>query len=61
MGNASSLGIAVHFTSEFAQLCRSLRELGFDRHVNPQLALWATDKPPAMRALANIRSDQRLS
>jgi hypothetical protein len=22
--------------------------------VNPQLALWATDMPPAMRAFANI-------
>jgi uncharacterized protein with PIN domain len=25
------------------ELCRSLRELIFDRRVNPQLALWATD------------------
>jgi hypothetical protein len=25
--------------------------------VDPQLALWATDMPPAMRAFANMRSD----
>ena len=41
-----------------SELCRSLRELGFDRRVYPQLALWATDMPPAMRAFANVQSNR---
>src|SRR5258706_12415868 len=27
---------------------------GFDRRADPQLALWATNMPPAIRAFANI-------
>jgi hypothetical protein len=32
------------------RVCRSLCELGFNLQLNPQLALWATEMTPAMRA-----------